>query len=239
MGAATVVVIGAANLLAGLRERLAGEGELLSFADTEPIPALHAILEQRPQLIVVERVFAATPRGAALINRIRTDPEIGRAELRVMSHAADDIRLVDGSPGVDEPASPEIPTMLIEQDFAAVPIAIAVPELPRDLDWHGTRRAPRHRLQSGIEIHVDGNPVEIVDMSAVGAQVIAATILRPNQRVRISVPTDDFVMRFRGTVAWAKFELPKPPQPPRYRAGIEFVDADRASMDGYCVRHKV
>ena len=64
-----------------------------------------------------------------------------------------------------------------------------------------------------------------------GAQVISATILRPNQRVRISVPSDDFVMRFRGAVAWAKFELPKPTEPPRYRAGVEFADADAAAMD--------
>ena len=33
-------------------------------------------------------------------------------------------------------------------------------------------------------------------------------------------------MRFRGAVAWAKFELPKPTEPPRYRAGVEFIDAD-------------
>ena len=74
-------------------------------------------------------------------------------------------------------------------------------------------------------------PSAIVDMSVVGAQVVSATILRPNQRVRVSVPTDDFVMRFRGTVAWAKFELPRPLEPPRYRAGVEFNDADSAAMD--------
>jgi hypothetical protein len=75
-------------------------------------------------------------------------------------------------------------------------------------------------------------------MSVVGAQVVSATILRPNQRVRVSVPTDDFVMRFRGTVAWAKFELPRPSEAPRYRAGVEFNDADSAAMDTYCARHK-
>jgi hypothetical protein len=64
------------------------------------------------------------------------------------------------------------------------------------------------------------------------------TILRPNQRVRVSVPSDDFVMRFRGTVAWAKFELPRPSELPRYRAGVEFNDADGAAMDIYCARHK-
>ena len=90
-----------------------------------------------------------------------------------------------------------------------------------------------------MEIQLDGNAASVVDLSVLGAQVISATILRPNQRVRISVPTDDFVMRFRGAVAWAKFELPKPAEPPLYRAGVEFVDADSTAMEEYCSRHKL
>ena len=90
-----------------------------------------------------------------------------------------------------------------------------------------------------MEIQLDGNPANLVDLSVMGAQVISATILRPNQRVRISVPTDEFVMRFRGAVAWAKFELPKPTEPPRYRAGVEFADADAAAMDEYCCKFKL
>ena len=125
------------------------------------------------------------------------------------------------------------------EDYAAVPQASPpAPDAPPQLDWHGTRRAPRHRLRPGVQIQLDGNPVVIVDMSAVGAQVVSATILRPNQRVRVSVPTDNFVMRFRGTVAWAKFELPKASEPPRYRAGVDFNDADTAAMEDYCTRHK-
>ena len=105
----------------------------------------------------------------------------------------------------------------------------------------GTARAARarFRIRQGVEIQLDGNPASLVDLSVMGAQVISATILRPNQRVRISVPTDDFVMRFRGAVAWAKFELPKPTEPPRYRAGVEFIDADAAAMDDYCSKYKL
>src|SRR5919107_5530711 len=88
------VVIAATNLMPSLSERLAGEGELLTFADTEPIQALQTILEQRPRLIVLERLFAATPRGAALINRIKTDPQLSNAEVRVMSHTGDYVRQV-------------------------------------------------------------------------------------------------------------------------------------------------
>jgi hypothetical protein len=44
------VVIAATNLMPSLQERLADEGELLAFADTEPIQALQAILERRHQV---------------------------------------------------------------------------------------------------------------------------------------------------------------------------------------------
>src|SRR3970040_1398778 len=88
------ICIAASNLMPSLRDRLSSEGEVMTFADTEPIPALQAILEQRPPLIVLERLFAATPRGAALINRIKTDPHLGNAEVRVMSHTGDYMRQV-------------------------------------------------------------------------------------------------------------------------------------------------
>jgi PilZ domain len=245
MMSAPAVIIAALNLTPALCERLAEEGELLTFADTEPIQALQTILEQRPRLIVLERLFAATPRGAALINRIKTDPQISQAEIRVMSHTGDYTRVVSrGAVSETVAVSPPPPAFASVTESsehiyeAEAPVATA-DAAPRQLDWHGTRRAPRFRIRQGVEIQLDGNPANLVDLSVMGAQVISATILRPNQRVRISVPTDEFVMRFRGAVAWAKFELPKPTEPPRYRAGVEFADADAAAMDEYCSKHKL
>jgi hypothetical protein len=73
----------------------------------------------------------------------------------------------------------------------------------------------------------------------VGAQVISPTVLRPNQKVRITVPNDDFVLRFRGAIAWAKFELPKAPvTSPQYRAGVEFVDGDAQALDKVIERNR-
>ena len=230
------VVIAATNLMPALQERLAGEGELLTFADTEPIQALQAILEQRPSLIVLERLFAATPRGAALINRIKTDPHLANAEVRVMSHTGDYSRQV-AKPSKVENAT-ETSTASGAETATGVVIAPAE-AATRPLDWHGTRRATRYKVRSGVEIQVDGNPASVVDLSIVGVQVLSATILRPNQKVRISIPNDDFVMRFRGAIAWAKFELPKPNEPPRYRAGVDFADADAAALDEYCLKIKL
>jgi len=228
---ATAVVIAASNLMPSLCDRLAGEGELLTFADTEPIQALQAILDRRPRLIVLERLFAATPRGAALINRIKTDPALGHAEVRVMSHTGDYTRQVAKPTVVETPAA-------ASSGAAHSAGGVATQEAPRPLDWHGTRRAPRHRVRAGLEIQLDGNPAAVVDLSTVGAQVISNTILRPNQKVRVSIPNEDFVMRFRGTIAWAKFELPKPTAPPRYRAGVEFTDADAAALEEFCRKNK-
>jgi CheY-like chemotaxis protein len=226
------VVIAATNLMPSLQERLAAEGELLAFADTEPIQALQAILERRPDLIVLERLFAATPRGAALINRIKTDPQLGNAEVRVMSHTGDYSRQVAKPTPVPLPA----PAAASGGSGSA---GVATEEPARAMDWEGTRRAVRHRVRAGVEVQVDGNPTNVVDLSTVGAQVLSSAILRPNQKVRLSIPNDDFVMRFRGAVAWAKFELPKPNDPPRYRAGIDFVDADATAVDAFCAKVKV
>jgi hypothetical protein len=226
------VVIAATNLMPALQERLAGEGDLLAFADTEPIQALQAILEQRPSLIVLERLFAATPRGAALINRIKTDPNLGNAEVRVMSHTGDYSRQVARPVKTDASAASS-------GDSSRGGAVTAVEPANRPLDWHGTRRATRYRVRPGVEIQVDGNPANVVDLSSVGVQVLSTTILRPNQKVRVSIPNDDFVMRFRGAIAWAKFELAKANDPPRYRAGVDFADADAAALDEFCAKIKV
>jgi hypothetical protein len=128
------------------------------------------------------------------------------------------------------------------QPVAAGPAAsstVAAEETPRPLDWHGTRRAPRVRVRDGVELQLDGNPAAVIDLSTVGAQVVSTTVLRPNQKVRISVPSDDFVLRFRGAIAWAKFELPKPPvSAPQYRAGVEFTDGDPAALHKVIERHR-
>ena len=236
---APAVVIAASNLMPSLRDRLADDGELIVFPDTEPIQALQAILEHKPSLIVLERLFAATPRGAALINRIKNDPQLTHCEVRVMSHTGDYSRvMVKGTPeaGPSAPSPSGGGAIVATQEAAASSVATETPS--RQLDWHGTRRAPRHRIRSGVEIQLDGNPAEVVDFSQIGAQVLSGTILRPNQKVRVSVPNDDFVMRFRGSVAWAKFELPQPSAPPRYRAGVEFADADPAALESFCHKNK-
>src|SRR5258708_24259059 len=106
---AAALVIAAQNLMPALRDHVKVDGEVLIFADTEPIQALQAIMEQRPGLVVLERLFAATPRGAALINRIKSDPQLSHAEVRVMSHTGDYTRQVVKPSTVGAPAAGKAP----------------------------------------------------------------------------------------------------------------------------------
>jgi hypothetical protein len=96
------------------------------------------------------------------------------------------------------------------------------------LDQTGTRRAPRIPIVDGVEVQVDGKTATLVNLSLVGAQVVSATILKPNQRVRFTFTGLAKPVRISSVVAWASFEIPK--GGPRYRAGIEFFDADQAAV---------
>lgn len=232
---AAALVLAAHNLMPALRERLEiqpVDGEVLTFPDSEPIQALQSIISEKPPLVVLERLFAATPRGAALINRIKSDPALAHVEVRVMSHTGDYSRQVV-KPRVVPASAPH------GTGGATATATIATEEAPKPLDWHGTRRAPRHRIRAGLELQLDGSPAAVIDLSIIGAQVISPTVLRPNQKVRISIPSNDLTLRFRGAIAWAKFELPRSESAsPQYRAGVEFTDADAQAIDAVIARER-
>jgi hypothetical protein len=226
------VLIAAPDLLEVLKARTSeadSTTEILAFADADALRALEAITARKPAIIALERMFAATPRGAALINRIKADPALGESEIRVVSRDADDTRIAARrSPPAPAPGG----------GGAAIATAAAEVAAPvRPLDHYGTRRAPRFKVAGEVEVVVDGNAATLVDVSTVGAQVLTSSILKPNQRIRMALPEENGAIRFNAAVAWAKFEIPAQ-SGPRYRAGIEFLDANAAAVDAYCERHK-
>lgn len=252
------VVIGSSDLLPALVSQAGiDEDEALTFPDTEPLQALQAITEQQPRIVVLERLFAATSRGAALINRLKNDPGLADMQIRVLSHSGDYSRVITrpahavgavagttvaepppAPPSEPPPAPKAVPAPVLK----SVPAPAPEPEPERRVDWHGTRRSPRFRARPGLEIQLDGNPVTVVDVSVIGAQVLSANMVRPDQRVRVTVPrnADQGPLRFRGMIAWARFELPRRAGDPgpHYRVGIEFLDADADILERFCQDNK-
>jgi hypothetical protein len=220
------VLIGGAEVLSALRDRASDlHGELLAFTDADALIALEVITKRRPGVVALERVFASTPRGMALINRIKADPSLEHAEIRVIAHDSDYSRVLSRSASV--------PASSAGGGTATASVAAPAPTL----DQRGTRRAPRYRIKGTVEVLVDGNIALLVDLSIIGAQVVSPTILKPNQRVRMALNDDLGNVRFNAAVAWASFEIP-PNSGPRYRAGLAFVDADAPAVDAFCIRHR-
>ena len=208
------VLVAAPEYLPALQEQ--GDfGDALAFSDADALKALEAITRDRPKVIALETQFAATSRGAALIKRIKADPKLRKCEIRVVSLEGD------------------------REEFSQVDPALrgAETEAAVKLDQRGTRRAQRAKIVDGVEVLIDGSPAMLIDLSVVGAQVVSPTILRPNQRVRMILPDEERPIRCVAGVAWAAFEMPK--SGPRYRAGIEFFDAESGNLDRFIEQNKL
>jgi hypothetical protein len=205
------VVIATADVLPAARERVSAlGGEILGFNEAEAVQALEAVFRRKPGVVAFERRFAITPRGAALINRIKADPKLRKIEVRVVAHDSDYTRV-----------SPRQRT-----------------EAEKALDMRGTRRAPRFKMKEATQIAIDANAGRIIDLSTIGAMITCTATLKPLQELKITLTASGGNLKFGARVAWASFEIP-PNSGPRYRAGIEFVDADAAGVDTFIQAHRV
>ena len=216
-----IVLIGTADALPGLQERLDSGADLETFADSEALEALDHIIRTKPALVAMQDDFAGSSRGQALITRIKDDVTLSDVEVRVMAKntAQNRVAVKRGSHGGST-------------------TAVAEDETKPALDVKGTRRAPRIRIKDGVEVSVDGNTAQLVDLSTVGAQVVSATVLKPNQRVRVIIGDGKNAVRCAGAIAWAAFEMPKG-MPTRYRAGIDFgTSADADGLNGFAKKNK-
>lgn len=144
------VLVASSEHLAALTQLTRNDGEVRAFADADALRALDVITRERPAVIALDRLFASTTRGAALINRIKADPALTSCEIRIVAH--------DGSPA-PAAASPAEP--------AARPVGVAAAASTPPLDHRGTRRAPRFLIVDDLDISIDGNPARLVDLSTV------------------------------------------------------------------------
>ena len=206
---ACVVVIGPAGTLPALTQKTASLGEVLAFGDADARKALETIAQRKPVVFALERLFAATPRGAALINRVKADPALDDVEIRVLAHDSDYSRV-----------SPR-----------------KAPPPAQPLDQRGTRRAPRFRIGPKTLASVDTVKATLIDLSTIGTQLVTTLPLKPGQNVRMTLDDKKGSVRFNAVVMWASFEIP-PSGAARYRSGLEFTDAESAAVEAFIARHK-
>ena len=139
MAGSPIVLVTAGVDASGLQAHPVFGTDLLVFAESEALAALNAITEHRPRLVVLAEAFVQTPRGAALINRVQSDPSLSDAEIRVVSDASDYPHLVarHAEPGLAQ---------------------TALPGQPLAPDYRGTRRVPRFTVGPGVAVQLDRTP---------------------------------------------------------------------------------
>ena len=147
------------------------------FADSELLAALDAVMKDRPSLLVLSELFAATRRGAEFVDRIKVDPTLSNCQIRVLSDAGEYLHII------------------ANRVAAGLLSNTAAPGDPLSPGYNGTRRAQRVRIGDGLTVRIDGNPVTLVDLSSSGAQVCLTTRMRPHQRIRLSISDGQSVLR--------------------------------------------
>jgi hypothetical protein len=239
-----VIVIVPAAVADVARDQMENKDTVV-FADAEVLRALEAISTRRPGKVLLERRFAKTSRGNALVNRLRADPSLAQIQIDTIDYTPEPALAKERqSPSVtvvdDPPPSPPAPVdpPATVSSSTAPPAVVTEPPAP-PLDKWGTRRVQRVRVEDGLSAIVDGATVALVDLSAFGAQVVSPAVLKPNQRLRFSLTDQWGAVRCNAVVAWATFELPRGGGPgPHYRAGLAFLDAEADAVTAFVSRHR-
>jgi len=148
-------------------------------------------------------------RALQTIMQRRPQAALRQLEIRVMAHNSDYLRIV---PRAAPPAAPA-------------------------LDQRGTRRAARFKMTPNTQAVIDDKPGTLIDLSNVGAQVVVKVPLKPNQRIEMTLNDEVGQVHFNASVAWTAFET-LATGTSRFRAGINFEDADPVAVNAFCARHR-
>jgi hypothetical protein len=221
MASDIAIIIADAVRLRAIRQESPLSGRVLYFSDSNLISALESVRAHKPRILAVESTFAQTGEGRAFIEQLRPS-SIPGCELHLIS-------MLHGQ---------WITTLATSASDASAVATAATAKAAPPVAAVNTRRVPRFSLLDARAAVVDGKQTSLVDMSVLGAQVVSQPVLKPNQRLKISLPDEgDEILELTCCVAWARFERPDFATLPRYRAGMEFTDAAAQSLEEYCRRH--
>jgi hypothetical protein len=113
-----------------------------------------------------------------------------------------------------------------------------VAKLKDDPGWVAVRMAPRYGFSEPVPVQVNGTPGQLCDLSVGGCQVLSQAALKPNQTVKVTLPTMPKPISCSGKIVWAKLEAPALGRPAGYRAGVQFAKPDQSAIDAFIVSHR-
>ena len=253
MPAAVSVLVADPSRMTAVGGSIQLPGRVLRFVSSNLAAALEGIRVNRAGLLAVDGQFAATPEGQAFIDRVQTLAPQG-LEIRLIARVKGiwATTPLDGAESLT-PAHPAVPPPAGPIESAPKPLVVTPPVLagrppvapsspePPALDVKAsglnTRRTPRFIVLDPLEANVDSGKAGLIDVSVMGAQLLSTPRLRPNQTLKVALPDESTPVRVTARVAWALFEKPSHAPDAYYRAGVEFTDGSRSTLEQYCRRH--
>lgn len=138
----------------------------------------------------------------------------------------------------DEPW--ELVDVEMTEEIAAKPavappvVAAPVPAAPVEADATSAHKGParaakRITMAEHIEVHVDGDPGKLIDLSETGAQILSPTAQKPNRVVALKLQDGDNVVSCKGKIMWSRLEPTRGGQL-WYRAGVSFTSSNQAAL---------
>src|SRR4051812_47326853 len=176
----TILVADVARLSA-IRNTMPLPGRTLHFNTSNLGAALESVRTHQPKLVAVDALFAHTPAGAAFIDCVdraaNTQADIRlivRIEGRWVTAPYDGHAAAPAPPPAAAPVLPAI----VSAPPRVVPAPVAL----------STRRAPRFLVRDAVNAVVESGSASLVDISVLGAQVVSQPVLRPSQKIKITLP---------------------------------------------------
>jgi hypothetical protein len=213
------VVLADPQRMTALRDGLPTPGRVLRFPTSNLASAFESIRANRPGLIIFDGAFLATEAGQGFVMRVHG---LNIPKLVVQQAVFDHGHWT--MTGIDQ-AQPE-------QRPADSPRIVAVKMSGLD-----TRRAPRFIVQTVAQAIADGSPIEVVNLSVLGAQLISDPIVRPNQKIKVGLPDPGGAIQLTASVAWSVYEKSPAKAQPYFRVGVEFSSPEQEALAEYCRRH--
>lgn len=209
------VVVVRPEHVASTRQRLGSNEKIIVVSENELVQVQDTFITRPPDVLVMHAEMAATSRGAIVVSALKAASGDSGMSIRVFIE--DDVKT---------------PLLIVTE--TNLPAEDIVLETSRPLDRAGTRQALRYPMNRRM-VAVNGESGQLIDLSVSGAQVQSAIRLRPLKVGRIVIPDESGDIHIQGTIAWA-IGVPAGGAI-QYRAGVEFVKADKQFLAAFCEKH--
>jgi CheY-like chemotaxis protein len=202
--------------------------------------AMSAIDRAVPDLLLVSALMPSSDERL-LLDRLRDFVEGPAPQVLVIPALAraDDPQLMRRSLFSRRRGRPLLPVPCHPHTFADDLAAYLPDERPRDsrlrrrpvrLAADERREAARFERIDLARVLIDGDAVDLIDVSLTGAQVVAVRVLRPGASVHVLLARQSDAICCDADVVWGGIDLVGSAQELSYRAGIRFSQPDRAAL---------